>query len=143
LKTELYGWPILTDTFNFNAVSLLDKLVKLRLYDVRGFFDLHVSTNPKDPSSLILRVLIFDYLEADISYYLHYFQQLRQPQWFFNKELYANSSVTSAYKSYMLRTAQLLNASNKNLRQEIEKMFELEKDFAMVIKIINQNFFKF
>lgn len=78
-----------------------------------------------------------------ISYYLHFIQQLRQPQWFFNKELYANSSVTSAYKSYMLRTAQLLNASNKNLRQEIERMFELEKDFAMVIKIINQHFLKF
>lgn len=56
LKSELYGWPILTEQYNFNSVPLIDRLIKLRLVDVRGFFDLYVSTNPKDPASLTLKV---------------------------------------------------------------------------------------
>lgn len=56
LKSELSGWPILADQYNFNAVSIIDRLIKLRLLDVRGFFDLYVATNPKDPTSLVLKV---------------------------------------------------------------------------------------
>lgn len=58
LKSELFGWPILADAYNFNAVQAIDRLIKLRLLDVRGFFDLYISTNPKDPASLILKVCL-------------------------------------------------------------------------------------
>lgn len=58
IKNDLRGWPILTET-NPNPSNILDKLVKLRFYDSRGFFDLFIATNPKDPTSLILRVFNF------------------------------------------------------------------------------------
>ena len=51
-------WPILREANIQNSYSTLDKIVKLRLIDNRVFFDLFVSSDPKDPSSSVLRVNI-------------------------------------------------------------------------------------
>ena len=74
LKSELFGWPILADGYNFNAVQAIDRLIKLRLLDVRGFFDLYISTNPKDPASLILKVcLFFNFFIFELKKYFDFF----------------------------------------------------------------------
>ena len=60
MKSELGGWPILEDGAAglgvSSSMSSLDRLIKLRFLDVRPFFDLFVSSNPKDPNQSIIRV---------------------------------------------------------------------------------------
>lgn len=54
------GWPILEDGAAAagvsSSMSSIDRLIKLRFLDVRPFFDLFVSSNPKDPNQSIIRV---------------------------------------------------------------------------------------
>ncbi len=61
LKSELGGWPILEDGAAAlgvsSSMSSIDRLIKLRFLDIRPFFDLFISSNPKDPYQSILRVI--------------------------------------------------------------------------------------
>ena len=68
-------------------------------------------------------------------------KQVKQPSWMLSKELYSDDKIGSAYKSYMLKLAQMLAVTpnaNKNVRQEVDKMFEIEKDLALVRKKMSE-----
>lgn len=64
LQYDLQGWPILNqvslnDTISnqTTATSIVQKMVLLRKYGFRTLIDVHVTLNPKDPQTLILKVL--------------------------------------------------------------------------------------
>ncbi|CAF0711924.1 unnamed protein product [Brachionus calyciflorus] len=112
IKDELFGWPILS--LNDSSIYLttpLDKIVKLHLLDTHFLFDFFISANPKDPSTSIIR--------------------LSQPFWLFNKELYNNPSTVSAYKVFIQKIIQIFSPDNQYLKLDIDKMFELEKEFGL------------
>jgi predicted metalloendopeptidase len=99
-----------------NKYSLLDKLVKMRFYDLRFLVDVYVSSDPKNPSKSILRV--------------------KQPHNFFSKELYNDSNLTEAYKTLLYKVTELMSSlvnSTRNHKEDVNRMFELEKEFAMVV----------
>lgn len=50
----------------------------------------------------------------------------------FNKEIYNNTEIASGYKAFVLKIAQMLNSTNMSLKQDIDLMFELEKEIANV-----------
>ena len=60
LKDFLGGWPLLTANTSSSAasqtLSSIERLIRLRLIGHKPFIDLFVSSNPKEPSNLILRV---------------------------------------------------------------------------------------
>ncbi|RNA08868.1 endothelin-converting enzyme 1-like isoform X1 [Brachionus plicatilis] len=117
IQNELFGWPILSEDSDYKFVSSLDKMKKMRLFDTHFIFDLMISPSPKFPSTSIIR--------------------LSQPYWFFNKELYNDPSTVSAYKSFMQKIIELFSPNNRDLKNDIEKIYNLEKDFGM--KQIDEN----
>lgn len=112
---ELGGWPLLNGTYDPNEINVVDRIIRLRRVSDRPVVGFSVSSNPKTPTSYLLSV--------------------SQPTWFFNKKYYSDTKVMSAYKAYIYKTVELLDAgaTNPNYRQEIEDMFQLETEFANVI----------
>lgn len=89
-------------------------MVKLRKIGFKTLIDIHVTLNPKDPQSLILK--------------------LKQPSWLFNKQYYNDSNFVNAYKTYMRKYLVNLNSSILNVNESLNRMFDLEKRIGMVIR---------
>lgn len=70
--------------------------------------------------------------------YLRYCNQImglfkiKQPLFFLNKELYNDINITQAYKIYMYKIIQLFNTTNKSLKEDVDKIYDLEKELALV-----------
>ena len=66
IQNEFGGWNILNkeseNNKNFNSTVIMDKLVKLRMLNVKPFFDFDVQSNPKNSSLTVLRLFSFSYL---------------------------------------------------------------------------------
>jgi hypothetical protein len=129
LKNEAGGWPIIHGDA-VTKLALLDKLVKLRMYDLRFLVNVYVSTDPKNPNKSILRV--------------------KQPHNFFNKDLYekSESPLIEAYNTLVLRVVELfseISNSTRSYKEDVARMFELEKSLAMVraffLDIPSNNFY--
>lgn len=54
INEDLGGWPILDQ--QLNNISIIDKLIKLKLTESSQIFEVFVSANPKNPTLNILRV---------------------------------------------------------------------------------------
>lgn len=58
--------------------------------------------------------------------------KLKQPNWFFTKDIYNNTKTINGYKKFMLSFIESLKGTNENIEQDIQRMYELEKEIAMV-----------
>lgn len=114
LNEELGGWPILSGNDYKYKFSLNEKQLILKKVEAAQWFEVFVSTNPKDPKHNILR--------------------LAQPSWFFNKEYILNQRIMNAYSQLMTNTIKFLNPLSSNFTDEIKAILELENRFAMVIQ---------
>lgn len=56
LDDRLGGWPILYDGNFTNDLGDIEKLVAFQFLDVKPFFDIGVSSDPKKPDHSVLRV---------------------------------------------------------------------------------------
>jgi hypothetical protein len=57
IENDLGGWPILQgDAYDPKKYTPLDKLLMLNKIDASQLFQIHVTTNPKNPKQNVLRV---------------------------------------------------------------------------------------
>lgn len=113
INKEFGGWPILKEgPFRKNRQALLETMISLRKLDSPQFFEVAVSYNPKNPRRFILRVT--------------------QPSWFFNKVYFYDEKVMQAYQSLMQTIIQSINSDSRNINDEIDRIFQLEKKFGTV-----------
>lgn len=113
LNEELGGWPILTGNDYQANYTLVEKQLLLKKVETSQWFEVFVSTNPKDPKHNILRIA--------------------QPSWFFNKEYIHNKHIMNAYAQLMNNTIKFLSPLSSNFTDEVKAILDLETKFAMVI----------
>jgi hypothetical protein len=136
LEEEFGGWPILKNNSNPTAnETIIQKLVKIRKIGFKPLIDLHVTLNPKDPQSLMLKVnfKIDTFNSVIFTLKILLFFKIKQPSWLFNKIYYNDTNFVTAYKEYMYKYIFYLNESNVDLQNKINKIFELEKLIAYVL----------
>lgn len=109
----LGGWPLLNGPNYKQKYSIIEKLAILKKVESSQFFEIFISTNPKDPRRSILRIA--------------------QPSWFFNKEFLLNENIMEAYKTLITNTIIYLNPLSSNLTEDIKNMLDLETQFGLVI----------
>lgn len=56
LVLELGGAPMFDPTFDLQAEDPIEKLLKFQRRGLKPFFDVFISSNPKDPQAYVLRV---------------------------------------------------------------------------------------
>lgn len=93
-------------------MTIMDRLIKLRMENIKPFFDLTVSSNPKDPSYSVLR--------------------LRQPPWLLNKEIYQTPGSDLVAKKLITIVASFMNTSSKTFKEEASEIFDVEKKIGLV-----------
>lgn len=93
-------------------MTLIERLIKLRLENIKPLFDISVTSNPKDPSLSMLR--------------------LRQPSWLLNKEAYLMIGSDLIAKKLILTIILYMNSSSPTFKQEAHEIFELEKKLGLV-----------
>lgn len=135
LEEEFGGWPILKNNSNPTAnETIIQKLVKIRKIGFKPLIDLHVTLNPKDPQSLMLKVNFkIDTFKLMFNLKQSMLFKIKQPSWLFNKLYYNDTNFVTAYKEYMYKYIFYLNESNVDLQNKINKIFELEKLIAYVL----------
>ncbi len=107
------GWPILNEgPYRRNRQQFLDYMIALRRFDSAQLFEVAVSYNPKNPKRFLLRV--------------------NQPMWFFNRVYLFDDKVMLAYRNYMHSVIQYMSSDTRNLTDEIDRIFELERKFSMM-----------
>lgn len=135
IKNELGGWPILDPNYDENKETAFEKLVRFRKLESKPLFDFYIGPNPKDPSSWIIRV-IWKYpsfvILINLKAQKFKIKKLQQASWFFNRKYYNNSKVIEAYKKHMLEVVKYLKPDVVNANEQIERMYNLEKELAMV-----------
>ncbi|RNA08869.1 membrane metallo-endopeptidase-like 1, partial [Brachionus plicatilis] len=115
LDSEFCGWPILKPLNK--SISILQRMVNFRKIGYKTLIDFHVTLNPKDPLSLIIKV--------------------QQPRWLFNKEYYNDSNFVKVYKQYIIKYVTYLNNSAERISESVDRMLEIEKTIAM--KLVNED----
>lgn len=56
LELEFGGWPLINDESLKSNMTLIERLVNMRRLGFKPFIDIHITSNPKDPLSSILKV---------------------------------------------------------------------------------------
>lgn len=56
INEKLGGWPILNKEITPNSKNETEKIVELRHVGVSAFFDISVTSNPKQPEKSVLKV---------------------------------------------------------------------------------------
>lgn len=107
------GWPILQGkSYDPDNLTVIEKMLMLKSIESPLIFEVYVTLNPKNPTHNILRI--------------------SQPEWFFNKEYLLDGKIMYAYKNYMRSMIYSLSDEKSNLTKQIDRIFEIEKEFSMV-----------
>jgi len=75
--------------------------------------------------------------------------QVKQPSWFFNRDFYLSPSlanVVEAYKTYAATISAFLSGKSKdnaNVRNQVDRMYEMEKELGLVKPFLFDNIFEF
>ena len=56
LNDEFGGWPLIADNSLKNSMTIIERLVNMRRLGFKPFIDIHVTSNPKNPLTSILKV---------------------------------------------------------------------------------------
>ena len=113
IKDNLAGWALLSNNNNNNNIlNIMHSLFKI---GINPLFNLYVSSVPSNPKESII--------------------QISQANWFLYKDYYDDLNVTvPIYKKMIIKIAKLMNSTNENLKQDVDDLFNLEKQLAQVIK---------
>ncbi len=114
INETLKSWPILhPSTYNESKESTLENLKILYNYGVTPLIVVHTTPNPKDPNQALIT--------------------FNQPNWFFmNKLFYKNEIIMKYYRLQILKILRLMNSTNENLEDDVDRLIKIEKLLAEV-----------
>ncbi|CAF1247586.1 unnamed protein product [Adineta steineri] len=124
INNEFGGWPIIQSSWNNSTFDLLNLLLKLRKYQNNIIFGLDTTTNDKHSTEYALGISQGDLGLGEREYYMN------------------ESKITVAYRRYIFDLASVLSNDTSTIEQDVNDMYEFEKELAKVIPFIFCSYIK-